>query len=138
MSTVTPRPVRRVHAGAVEEFALDEFRVVEIPGGSIGVVRTATGFYAVRNRCPHMGADMCGNPVTRTTLPAGPFEYRLDEDSCVVRCPWHRWEFRIDDGRAIGGITRKRLVTYDVVVEDGQVYVLRGGGRRPAAEEGED
>jgi 3-phenylpropionate/trans-cinnamate dioxygenase ferredoxin subunit len=121
---------RRVHAGTVDEFRLDEFRIVDVPGGSIGVVRTARGFFAVRNRCPHMGADVCLGSVTSTMLPAAPFEYRLGLESTVVRCPWHRWEFQVDTGESVGKVTTKRLVTYDVEIDGDDVYVLRGGGRR--------
>jgi nitrite reductase/ring-hydroxylating ferredoxin subunit len=127
---------RRVHAGTVSDYRLDEFRIVEVPGGSIGVVRTERGFFAVRNRCPHMGADVCLGKVTSTMVAAAPFEYRLGLESAVVRCPWHRWEFLIDTGESVGRTSSKRLVTYDVEIDGDEVYVLRGGGRRaePMAE----
>jgi nitrite reductase/ring-hydroxylating ferredoxin subunit len=123
------RRERRIHAGTIDQYELDQFRIVEVPGGSIGVVRTARGFFAVRNRCPHMGADVCLGKITSTMLPAQPFEYRLGLESAVVRCPWHRWEFLVDTGESIGQITNKRLVTYEVEIDGDDVYVLRGGGR---------
>ena len=128
-----PAGARRILAGKVSDFIEDEFRIVEVPGGSIGVVRTRNGYFAVRNRCPHMGADVCLGTVTSTMLPAGPFEFRLGLESSVVRCPWHRWEFRIETGESIGSITNKKLVTYDVVIEGDDVYIERGGGRRRPA-----
>lgn len=132
MSATSPRPIR-IAAGTVDEYELDRFRIVEIPGGSIGVVRTARGFFAVRNRCPHMGADVCVDRVTSTMLPAAPFEFRLGMESSVVRCPWHRWEFLVDTGESIGRVTSKRLVTYAVEVDGEDVYVVRGGARRREA-----
>lgn len=128
---------QRIPAGKVSDFTEDEFRVIEVPGGSIGVVRTRNGFYAVRNRCPHMGADVCLGKLSSTMLPARPFEYRLGHEGSVIRCPWHRWEFLVETGESVGRITNKRLVVYDVVVEGDEVYIERGRGRRsrPAAEE---
>jgi 3-phenylpropionate/trans-cinnamate dioxygenase ferredoxin subunit len=121
----------RVYAGRVADFILDRFRIVEIPGGSIGVVRTKDGFFAVRNRCPHMGADVCDRTIASTVLPGEkPFEYRLGHESSVVRCPWHRWEFLVQTGESIGRTTKKKLVTYPVEVDGDDVYVLRRGAAR--------
>jgi nitrite reductase (NADH) small subunit len=116
----------RLPVGKVEDFRLNEFRTVEIPGGSIGVVRTERGFFAIRNRCPHQGAELCRGNVTSTLEPGeGPFSYRPGMDHMVVRCPWHRWEFAIDSGIAVGQITTKKVVTYAVEVEGDAVFVNR-------------
>jgi nitrite reductase (NADH) small subunit len=123
----------RIHAGAVDDFALDEFRIVEVDTGSIGVVRTAEGFFAVRNKCPHMGAEICASRATRTMLPSRPFEYAVDDAHTVVRCPWHRWEFHMDTGESVGQVTGKRLVTYDVIIEGQEVYVQRRAKQRAGA-----
>src|SRR5258707_4831490 len=115
----------RVRAGAVADFELNKFRVVNTDTGSIGVVRTADGFHAVLNRCPHMGAPICvGSDVTKTTRSNKPFDYSLDYDHDVVRCPWHRWEFRLDTGESAGGTTKGRLMRYVVEDDEEQVFVL--------------
>jgi nitrite reductase/ring-hydroxylating ferredoxin subunit len=119
-----------VSVGPEDDFELDRFRVFEIEGRSIGVVRTARGFFAVRNRCPHQGADICSGIVTGTMVPSRPHELDYAPDQLVVVCPWHRWEFSLDTGRAVGGIANKRLVTYPAEVIDGEVHVrVRSGGR---------
>ena len=109
--------------GTVEDFEEGRFRVFEIAGRPIGVVRTAAGFFAVRNRCPHQGAEICGGRVSGTMLASAPGRYRYSDAEPVLACPWHRWEFRLDDGASVGSVTTKRLVTYEVEVEDGDVYV---------------
>ena len=119
----------RHHVGAVEEFPLGRFRVFELAGRPVGVVRTHHGFFAVRNRCPHQGANICLGTVSGTMVAAKPFEYDYSEETLVVACPWHRWEFELATGASFGRVTNKRLVTYQVAVEGDQVYVtLRGGG----------
>jgi nitrite reductase/ring-hydroxylating ferredoxin subunit len=112
-----------VPAGALEDFPENEFRVLEIDGREIGIVRTGGGVFAVRNRCPHQGAAICAGFVTGTMRASAPQQFDYADDASVVVCPWHRWEFELATGRAVGGISSKRLVTYPVEVVDGQVYV---------------
>jgi nitrite reductase (NADH) small subunit len=123
------RTLVRHHVGAVDEFPEEEFRLFELDGRPVGVVNTRRGFYAVRNRCPHQGADVCAGTVGGTMVAAGPHEYAYSDDVMVVACPWHRWEFELESGASFGSITKKKLVTYPVEVEDGQVYVVMRGGR---------
>jgi nitrite reductase/ring-hydroxylating ferredoxin subunit len=114
----------RHRVGAVGEFELNRFRVTEIGGKEVGVVRTARGFFAVNNRCPHQGADLCSGLLTETTMaPSRPHEYVLSHDQLILACPWHRWEFDLETGRAIGDITRKRMAVYPVEVVGDEVFV---------------
>jgi nitrite reductase (NADH) small subunit len=122
-------PLTRRPVGAVEDFPLGEFKVFEIGGRPVGVIRTSQGFFAVRNRCPHQGADICAGRVAGTMVASRPFEYEYSEQPLVLTCPWHRWEFVLDTGESYGRVTGKRLVTYEVEVEDGHVYVMMKGGR---------
>ncbi|XP_041367901.1 Rieske domain-containing protein-like [Gigantopelta aegis] len=55
----------------------------------IAVFRHGTDVYAVKDKCPHAG---------------GPLHLGDIEDSpsgLCVRCPWHRWRFRIDTGDTV-------------------------------------
>jgi nitrite reductase (NADH) small subunit len=117
----------RQHLGRVEDFEPGRFRVFELQGRPVGVVRTEQGFFAVRNRCPHQGADICAGLVTGTMEPSAPGEFSYSEEALVVVCPWHRWEFELATGESYGQVTRKRLVTYEVEVDDGEVYVMMKG-----------
>lgn len=121
------------HVGREDEFELDRFRLFELEGRPVGVVRTADGFFAVRNRCPHQGAEICAGLISGTMAATGPREYVYRDERRVLACPWHRWEFDMETGASVAGITKKRLVTYPVDVEDGQVIVsmpARGGKER--------
>jgi 3-phenylpropionate/trans-cinnamate dioxygenase ferredoxin subunit len=123
------RALVRHHVGAVADFEDGRFKVLDIDGRPVGVVKTAQGFFAVRNRCPHQGADICAGTVGGTMVSSAPYEYEYSEDTLVVACPWHRWEFELATGESFGRITNKKLVTYAVEVEDGEVYVMMRGGR---------
>jgi nitrite reductase (NADH) small subunit len=122
----------RYSVGRAEDFVDDQFRTFEINGRPIGVVRTGGSFYAIRNRCPHQGAEICSGRVMGTMRGARPHHYEYDPSNRIVICPWHRWEFSLEDGASVGQVVRKRVVTYGVEVdEDGEVFVtLRKGGAR--------
>jgi nitrite reductase/ring-hydroxylating ferredoxin subunit len=123
--------------GAVEDFELDRFRIFEVRGRSIGVVHTEKGWFAIRNRCPHQGAPLCRGPISGTMLPSNPDEYRPAMAGGVVRCPWHGWEFDLETGRSMFGISRDRTATYPVEIRDGEVFVLLAA-RRSREDEGDD
>lgn len=114
-----PHPI-----GSAEEFERDRFRIVEVAGRSIGVVHTEKGWFAIRNRCPHQGAPLCRGQVTGTMLPAGPDEFRPGMEGGVVRCPWHGWEFDLETGRSLFGVSRDRTAVYPVEIRDGQVCLM--------------
>lgn len=116
-----------IFAATIDEFVEDEFIVVDHPSGSVGVVRHAGEFYAVTNKCPHMGAPLCvGGGVKATTKTVScPFDYETDSSVPLVRCPWHRWEYSLVDGRNAGGINSTKVRTYPVRIEGDQVFVGR-------------
>ena len=73
---------QRVSIGKAEDVPEGGSVVVEVNGKDVAVFRTAEGFFAVDDLCPHMGASLSGGYV---------------EDG-VVTCPWHYWRFRLSDG----------------------------------------
>jgi nitrite reductase (NADH) small subunit len=117
------RPLEAHDVGAEEDFTPGVFKVVEIRGRSIGIVHSAAGWFAIRNRCPHQGAPLCAGKVTGTMLPGAPDQLKWGMDGQVVRCPWHGWEFDLQTGRSLFEVSGDRAATYPVEVRDGRVAV---------------
>lgn len=115
---------RRHFACKRSALELNRFQVLELDGRSVGLVRTRRGVYAIRNSCPHQAAPICLGRVTGTNVPSRRGEYRYGLRDELVRCPWHGLEFRLDDGTSPFGVISKRLVTYPVVVQGDDVYVI--------------
>lgn len=101
----------------VAELPVGERVIVEINGRSIGVFNVEGEFYALRNLCPHEGAELCKGTVTGMNLPSEVGEYNWVREGEILRCPWHAWEFDIKTGKSIFNPHKVRVACYDVEVE---------------------
>jgi 3-phenylpropionate/trans-cinnamate dioxygenase ferredoxin subunit len=109
--------------GTAAELRRDRCRVVEVEGRRIGVIAVGDRFFAIHDRCPHMGPSMCHGTVSGTFLPAGAHELVYGRHEQVIRCPWHGWEFDLQTGRSLLEPERVGLKTYPVTL-DGDEVVL--------------
>ena len=78
--TTDDRTFTRV--AAVDEFRTDRGRMVYYQGTKVAVFRQGERFFAVNDRCPHMGAAMSGGRITNG----------------IIRCHMHGWEFDVTTG----------------------------------------
>ena len=113
----------RHRIGTVEEVRREGCRVVELDGRPVGVISVGEEFYAIHDRCPHMGPSMCRGTVSGTFLPSDAHEYVYGMHERVIRCPWHGWEFDLETGRSLLEPQRVGIRTYRVTVESGDVVV---------------
>jgi nitrite reductase (NADH) small subunit len=105
---------------AVDEFRDDRGRMVYYKGTKVAVFRQGQEFFAVADRCPHMGAAMSGGRIK-----AG-----------VIRCHMHGWEFDVGTGDCK---TKKwaKLPRYEVRI-DGNDLFLRPVADKPTASPDDD
>jgi nitrite reductase (NADH) small subunit len=115
------REWRRV--GRVADFPRNAVSTARVAGHEIVIVRTRKGFHAVRNKCPHQGAPLCGGILTGTFLPSGPGTLRYGREQAVLCCPWHGWEFDVETGEPLYGISTKKLVTYPTEERGAELWV---------------
>ena len=90
---------------------------------SIVVIRKPDGEYrALRNRCSHSGAPLSRGWMMPMVVgnAAGDMSYSSDY---VLICPWHGYEFKVDDGRCPADPKHARVKSYNVYVEN-EVVVL--------------
>jgi 3-phenylpropionate/trans-cinnamate dioxygenase ferredoxin subunit len=112
-----------IRVGTVDDVRRDGCRVVEVNGRPVGIVSVGEEFFAVSDRCPHMGASMCAGSLSGTLVAAGPHELVYGLDDRVIRCPWHGWEFDLETGRSLLEPDRVGLKTYRVTQHDGEVVL---------------
>jgi len=95
-----------VRVGRVEDFPLGRGRRVKLPGETVAVFRLASGWFALQDSCPHMGASLADGRI---------------EDGAVV-CHWHGWRFDLRSGQ--GDMRRWACArVYGVRVEGGEVLL---------------
>jgi nitrite reductase/ring-hydroxylating ferredoxin subunit len=111
------------YVGEAEAIAEGERIIVEVEGRSIGVYRLNGELYALHNRCPHEGAQLCKGEICGTTLPSQVYEYEYGRKGELVRCPWHGWEFEIKTGKSVFN-DKVRTRSYKVQVDDGQIGII--------------
>lgn len=113
----------------VSEIAPGSKKIVEAGGRSIGVYNLDGQFYALRNVCPHQGAQLCKGLVKPLVVSSGPGSFEYEREGEIVRCPWHQWEFDIKTGCMIVDPAMRTktyevtVETFGVTVEEGQVIV---------------
>jgi nitrite reductase/ring-hydroxylating ferredoxin subunit len=110
-----------VEVGKTSEFGDGTKKKVSVQGHEILLARVEDGYYAVSNRCSHLGGD----------LSAGKLE------GIVITCPRHSSQFDIRDGKvvrwlkgsglfsAVGKALKspKPLNTYNVRIEGDAVMI---------------
>jgi len=99
---------------------------VEAFGRRVALFRVGSRVHAFADRCPHRGAALSCGTLTGTMLPSRTGEYVWGLEGRVLRCPWHGWEFDLEDGQSLFE-PRARLHRYEAEVVGGEVVV-----RRPA------
>jgi len=97
--------------GKVGDIAPGTAVAVKAGPRTIAVFRVGDAFYAISNVCPHKGASLCDGEI-------------VVEDG-LVRCPWHHWNWRLEDG-TLESDPRQRVRTYQVTV-DGDELILTVG-----------
>jgi 3-phenylpropionate/trans-cinnamate dioxygenase ferredoxin subunit len=99
--------------------------IVDVGGRSVGIFNVDGEFYALLNRCPHNGAELCKGEVVAVLESSRPGDWRLDESRKLVACPWHGWEYDLATGESWCNPLRTRARPYGVGVEPGEA-VARG------------
>jgi nitrite reductase/ring-hydroxylating ferredoxin subunit len=116
----------RIEVGPAAGFEDGETRVIEIGRAEVGVIKADGDFYALRNQCPHQGGPACEGLVEPRLVGewdgTGERVQQYYSDDYIVSCPWHGWSFDLETGKHIGDDSYV-LPTYDVVVDDGTVFV---------------
>jgi 3-phenylpropionate/trans-cinnamate dioxygenase ferredoxin subunit len=122
--------VSRHIVATIEEIPPGGRKIVEVAGRSIGVFNLDGEYFALRNRCPHQGGELCLGPVSGFVTSSGPGDYRVERSGEFVRCPWHGWEFDIRTGQSWYDPQRMRVRRYDVFLSPGDEVATQPSGVR--------
>lgn len=115
-----------VNLGPADTFPIGELRIVKAGprNVSVGVLRRDDGrVQAVRNWCPHKGAEICKTKPTGTMIPGPPGTLDWGHDGDILRCPWHGFEFDIATGARPYSESRMRLRVYPARIVEGNILI---------------
>jgi nitrite reductase/ring-hydroxylating ferredoxin subunit len=90
--------------------------IVSLQGRQIGIFRVNGRFYALLNRCPHRGAELCRGSVVGRLDAEVPGEFTFSRGRPSIQCPWHGWEYDLETGRSYFDSTAR---AYPIDVEHG-------------------
>lgn len=92
---------------------------VTVDGRAIVIFNAGGKLYAIRDTCPHRGANLSDGKVVGALASSAPGHYQYDPERVLVRCPWHMWEFDLATGRSWIDPARLRIKPYAVDVVPG-------------------
>ena len=98
-------------------------KIVTAMGREIGIFNVDGEYYALSNRCPHMGAELCKGWVVGLVQSDGPGQYKVSRQGEFIRCPWHGWEFEIRSGQSYCDPKSMKARNFKVQVEPGAELV---------------
>lgn len=116
----------RVEVGPEGSLEPGERTIISVGNQEVGVFNVDGEYRAILNTCLHQNGPLCEGKI----LPeiegrfVEPGKRTVEEfgDSMVVKCPWHGWEYDLETGQ-LKDDERLRLPVFDVVVEDGTIYL---------------
>jgi nitrite reductase/ring-hydroxylating ferredoxin subunit len=111
-----------IDVGAVTDFPDRAVTLVNVGAREVGIVRWGGDLYAVSNVCTHQRGPLCEGMLSGRLTGAVPGDFQLDEETPVLACPWHGWEFDVRTGRALWD-DRYVVRTYETRVAGRRVFV---------------
>jgi nitrite reductase/ring-hydroxylating ferredoxin subunit len=109
--------------GRTSDFQPGSHKIVEVSCRQVGVFNVNGEFFALLNRCPHGGAELCKGTVVGLVQPQGVGEYAIARKGEFIRCPFHGWEFEIRTGQSYCAPERLKIRKFEVSVQSGDELV---------------
>jgi len=108
---------------AVRELPPGSRKLVDVDGRAIVIFNIGGEFFALLNRCPHQGGNLCEGRLIGLVESSEPGIYRYSRQGEILRCPWHGWEFDVRTGKSWCDRARIRAKIYGVGIEPGRNLV---------------
>jgi 3-phenylpropionate/trans-cinnamate dioxygenase ferredoxin subunit len=98
-------------------------KIVTVRGREIGIFNHGGEYFALLNRCPHQGGELCRGTLTGLVTSSAPGRFEWSRPGEMLKCPWHGWEYDIRTGQSWCDPNDTRVRAYEVTVEVGAALV---------------
>ncbi|MBA2636681.1 MAG: Rieske (2Fe-2S) protein [Solirubrobacterales bacterium] len=89
----------------------------------VAVVRTLDGqLYGLLDKCLHQGGRLSQGVVQPAPTSEHPADYQVDDNTQILKCPWHGYEYDLKTGCTLFDPSEKVRI-FSVREEDGQIVV---------------
>jgi nitrite reductase/ring-hydroxylating ferredoxin subunit len=114
--------------GKLGDIAERSCKLIQAGDTEIGVFRIKGQLRAYENRCLHQGGPVCqGEVLGKLEQILGPDKTavgeRFSDDEIHIVCPWHGWEYDLENG-ACATDRRLKLRSFHIVLREDDVFVL--------------
>ena len=93
----------------VSEIPQGGTKIVEVGGVDIFVANVEGSFYALSNKCTHVGGPLGEGKLTGN----------------IIQCPWHGSKFDVRTGAVVGGPAQRPEPTFEVRTEGSSIWVKK-------------
>ena len=104
---------------AAGEIAPGGRKLVTLGGREIGVFNHGGEYFALLNRCPHQGGDLCKGVLVGLVTSNQPGRFDYSRAGELLKCPWHGWAYDIRTGQSWCDPDDTKVKSYEVTVEPG-------------------
>jgi 3-phenylpropionate/trans-cinnamate dioxygenase ferredoxin subunit len=95
-------------------------KIVTVRGREIGIFNHGGEFFALLNRCPHQGAELCKGRLIGLATAKEPGRIEWSREGELLKCPWHGWEYDIRTGQSWCDPNDTKVKAFEVTVEPGE------------------
>lgn len=113
----------KYYFGTLGELREGQFVIRNLGNCSIGATMLKNEPLVVLNFCPHAGAPICQGTIAPKLRCTSDQKLQLDAENPILRCPWHGWEFNLEDGRTANFDSRLRLSKIKYELEGEALYI---------------
>ena len=99
--------MRAVRAARLDDLQAGQLQLVEAGGARVVLARVRDEVYACQDACAHQGGPLSEGKLSGVRL----------------ACPWHGWMYDVRTGECVLPGRGKRVASYPVRVEAGEVWV---------------
>jgi 3-phenylpropionate/trans-cinnamate dioxygenase ferredoxin subunit len=108
---------------AVGEIAPGGRKLFSLNGREIGIFNHRGEYFALLNRCPHQGGELCKGTLVGMVTSNEPGKFDYSRAGELLKCPWHGWAYDIRTGQSWCDPDDTKVKSYDVTVEPGAALV---------------